>query len=112
MIGTADGIAEYFLPGSSTGSGFDQVKIYPNPVRPDFIGYITIEGLLDNALVKICDSEGNLVKELGSSLNGVVKWDGTNIAGANVNSGVYYVFMSQKGENASEANVGKVVIVR
>lgn len=112
MIGTADGIAEYFLPGSSTGSGFDQVKIYPNPVRPDFIGYITIEGLLDNALVKICDSEGNLVKELGSSLNGVVKWDGTNITGANVNSGVYYVFMSQKGENASEANVGKVVIVR
>lgn len=112
MAATTDGIAEYFVPGAATGENFDNVKIYPNPVRPDFIGYITIEGLHDNSLVKIVDSEGNLVKELGCPLNGSVQWDGTNITGAMVNSGVYFVFMSRSGENATEANVGKIVVVK
>lgn len=112
MIATMDGLAEYFVPGASSGDNFDQVKIYPNPVRPDFVGYITIEGLLDNSLVKIVDSEGNIVKELGSPFNGLVRWDGTNITGAKVNSGVYFVFMSRSGEGAGEANVGKVLVVK
>lgn len=112
MFGTMNGLAEYFVPGASSGDNFDQVKIYPNPVRPDFVGNITIEGLLDNTLVKIVDAEGNLVKELGSPLDGVVRWNGTNLTGAYANSGVYFVLMSRQGEGANEANVGKIVIVK
>ena len=112
MFGTMNGLAEYFVPGASSGDNFDQVKIYPNPVRPDFVGNITIEGLLDNSLVKIVDSEGNLVKELGSPMDGVVRWNGTNLTGAYANSGVYFVLMSRQGEGANEASVGKIVIVK
>lgn len=112
MIATFDGLAEYFVPGASSGQGFDAVKAYPNPVRPDFVGYITIEGLMDNSLVKIVDSDGNLVKELGVPYSGIARWDGTNLTGAKVNSGVYFVFMSRSGENASEANVAKILVVK
>lgn len=112
MIGTMDGLAEYFVPGASSGNDFDMVKIYPNPVRPDFVGYVTIEGLLDNSLIKIIDSEGNIVRELGSPMAGIVRWDLTTISGAKANSGVYFVMMSRAGENASEANVGKIVVIK
>lgn len=112
MIGTMNGLAEYFMPAASSDNAFDRVKIYPNPVRPDFVGNITIEGLLDNTLVKIVDSEGNLVKELGSSMGGSVSWNGTTLTGSHANSGVYFVLMSRQGEGANEANVGKIVIVK
>lgn len=112
MVSTKPAYAEYFPPGSSTGNNFDAVKIYPNPVRPDFMGWITIEGLVDNALVKIVDAAGNLVKELGHSVGGVVQWDGTNVTNAKVNSGVYYVMMSNTDSEASVANVGKLLVVK
>lgn len=112
MVATSYGLAEYFAPGASSGAGFDAVKVYPNPVRPDYAGWITIEGLLDNSLVKIVDASGALVRELGSPDSGKVQWDGTNTAGAKVNSGVYFVFMSRNGEGASEANVARILVVK
>lgn len=112
LLSTKTSYAEYFPPGSSTGKDFDAVKIYPNPVRPDYHGWITIEGLIDNSLIKIVDASGNIVKELGHSVGGVVQWDGTNTANARVNSGVYYVMMSNTDVDASVANVGKVLVVK
>lgn len=109
MIGSMNGLAEYFVPGASAGENFDQVKIYPNPVRPDFVGYITIEGLVDSTPVKIVDSEGNTVKELGTPKAGIVRWNGTDLNGAYVKSGVYFVKMNHQG---TEAGVGKIVIVK
>ena len=32
---------------------FSDVYAYPNPVRPDYTGWITIKGLMDNSLVKL-----------------------------------------------------------
>jgi len=112
MASTLNGIAEYFLPGSSSGTNFDRVKAYPNPVRPDYLGWITIEGLEDNALVKIVDASGNLVRELGHSEGGSIQWDGTNMSNVKVNSGVYYVFMSSATEDNSGSNVTKILIVK
>lgn len=112
FISTDKGYAEYFQPGSSDGSVFTEVKAYPNPVRPDYVGWITIEGLVDNCLVKIVDAAGNLVKELGHSAGGKVLWDGTNITNAKVNSGVYYIMSTSAGEGTSEANVGKILVVK
>ncbi len=112
VVSTVKGYAEYFIPGSSTGTDFDAVKVYPNPVRPDYTGWITIEGLIDNALIKIVDAQGTIVKELGSSVGGVIQWDGTNMSNTKVNSGVYYVCMSSATEGVSEANVAKILVVK
>lgn len=113
LISTKAAYAEYFPPGSSTGNNFEGVKAYPNPVRPDYSGWITIEGLPDNSLIKITDAAGNLVKEIGHSVGGVVQWDGTNLTHAKVNSGVYYILMSgSDGGDATIANVGKILVVK
>lgn len=110
MMSTEKGVAEYFIQGSSASDDKAELKAYPNPVRPDYYGWITIEGVADNSLVKIVDSAGNLVKELGRAENGVIQWDGTNHQQRRVRSGVYYIFTS--GTNGdSSSNSGKIVVV-
>lgn len=112
LISTDKGIAEYFPSGSSSaGENLDEVKAYPNPVRPDYLGWITIEGLTEGATVKIIDSGGGLVRELGPAENGTVQWDGTNIAFKRVGSGVYYV-LAASGSDGKFAKVTKILVVR
>lgn len=113
MISTDAGLAELFLSGNA-GGGDDSsdVKIYPNPVRPDYYGYVTIEGVEDGALVKITDHAGNLVKELGFAEGGTTQWDVTNLYMKRVPSGVYYVLASG-GPNGSGgfSSAGKILVV-
>lgn len=68
----------------------DNVYAYPNPVRPDYTGPITITGLTYNADVKIVTSSGALVNS-GRSTGGSYTWDGCDLNGKRVASGVYMV---------------------
>lgn len=112
MIGTAMGLAEYYIRGNGLGDAEeDAVKVYPNPVRPEYSGYVNIEGLPDKSLVKIVDASGNLVKELGVVAGGKGQWDVTNLAFKRVSSGVYFVLSSSADTNGSFANVGKVLVI-
>lgn len=89
----------------------ESVRAYPNPVRPDYFGYVTIDGLGEDALVKICDAAGNLVKELGPAQGGEVKWDITNHSNVRVKTGVYFVLASSGAGDTNLANVTKVMVV-
>lgn len=110
LIATSEGIAEYYLSADASGDGDSDLKIYPNPVRPDYFGYVTIEGLPDRSLVKIVDASGNIVKEMGP-VSGDVQWDVTNHQYKRVSSGVYFVLASA-GENESAfSTVGKILVV-
>lgn len=110
MISTDKGLCELFLNGSSDSSD-SGVKAYPNPVRPDYYGYVTIEGLEQDAMVKIVDTAGNLIKEVGQSYNGTIEWDVTNIFSKRVPGGVYFVVASN-GPNADSYNkVAKILVV-
>jgi hypothetical protein len=62
-------------------------------------------------LVKIVDSGGNLVKELGIASGGEAKWDVTNTAFKRVSSGVYFVLSSTDENGGSLSNVGKVLVI-
>ncbi|MBD5357766.1 MAG: hypothetical protein HDR88_12295 [Bacteroides sp.] len=110
LISTSEGIAEYLLTAEASGSTESDLKIYPNPVRPDYFGYVTIEGLPDRSLVKIVDASGNIVKEFGP-VSGDVQWNVTNHQHKRVSSGVYFVLASS-GENESAfSSVGKILVV-
>ena len=111
LISTAKGLAEFFPSGSASGEDYDSVKVYPNPVRPDYLGWITIEGLIEGSIVKIVDASGSLVRELGPAEGGIVQWDATNLNYKRVGSGVYYVLASTSGEE-SLAKVAKILVVR
>lgn len=112
LASTDYGIAEYFISGANYGSESDQkVNIYPNPVRPDYLGWITIEGVPDGAVVKILDSSGGLVKELDRAEGGLTRWDATNRDNRRVKTGVYFVAASASSDSGGFSNVGKVLVV-
>lgn len=110
-MGTAKGLCKYMSDAVAGAERYDNVVAYPNPVRPDYFGYVTIEGLMDKSLVKIVDASGNLVKELGVSNGGMLTWDVTNMRGERVRTGVYYIAASNAAEGKSDAAVGKILVV-
>ncbi|MCU4155207.1 T9SS type A sorting domain-containing protein [Carboxylicivirga sp. A043] len=109
FIGTAKGIVSYKAKAIEGEGSFNKVYAYPNPVRNDFIGEITITGLMENSIVKITSISGKLVHET-TSLGGKAYWDGTNFKGEKVKTGVYLVYAS--GEDAAQSAVAKILIVR
>lgn len=112
MIGTSAGIAEYFLPVSGgKGESGSAVKVYPNPVAPDYYGYVTIEGLEDDALVKIVDAAGKVVREVGPASGGKALWDAAGVDLKRVGSGVYYILASSGSSEGNFSEVGKVLVM-
>ena len=90
-IATDNGLCSYTAPvSSSDGMTKDNVYAYPNPVRPDYQGAITITGLDNDADVKILTANGSLVNE-GKASGGQYKWYGLDRDGRRVASGVYMV---------------------
>ncbi len=104
-FGTNYGLGAFASDQSPGMEDFNSVRAYPNPVRPDYYGVITIDGLMSDSLVKITDAQGNVVYT-GESTGGMMTWDGTNFNGRRVPSGVYYVMASQDGQ--SDGPKGKV----
>jgi len=91
FIGTDNGLCSYTAPiPQGDGMTKDNVYAYPNPVRPDYRGAVTITGLDEDADVKILTSSGSLVSE-GRASGGQYKWYGLDRDGRRVASGVYMV---------------------
>lgn len=109
-IGTDQGLVEYKSDSSPAEDDFSNVYAYPNPVRPDFTGWITIKGLMENSLVKIADSVGNVFYTTKSE-GGMVTWDGCNTSGERVKSGVYYVFASRSADGEDTMGVVTKILV-
>ena len=87
----------------------DNVSVYPNPVTPDHTGDIMITGLAMKSSVKITTSNGALVSE-GVSSGGTYTWNGCDLSGHRVASGVYMVLVAK--EDGSKGIVAKVAVVR
>lgn len=111
FIGTKKGTLVYESDAAPSQDDYSDVYAYPNPVRPDYSGHVTVVGLMDNSLVKITDSMGNLVYS-GRSTGGMFVWDGLNSEGSRVNTGVYYVFASQNENDKSSGCVTKILVVK
>ncbi len=110
-IGTDKGLCSYTGNFSNTGNGMtkDNVWAYPNPVKPNYTGAITITGLDNNASVKIVTSNGVLVNE-GTASNGEYKWYGINKDGKRVASGIYMVEVATS--DGEKGVVCKIAIVK
>lgn len=111
FIGTKKGTLVYESDATPSKSDYSNVYAYPNPVRPDYGGYITVAGLMDKSLVKIADSMGNVIYS-GRSTGGMFVWNGCNSDGSRVNTGVYYVFASQNEDGSSSGCVTKILVVK
>lgn len=110
-FGLMSGLISYNSTSSPSADDFSEVYAYPNPVRPDYTGYITITGLMDNSLVKITDAAGNVVHQTRSE-GGMAIWDGYDSNHNRAKSGVYFVFASQNANDKATGAVTKIMIVR
>ena len=109
IIGTDKGVVA--LRGSATEgmNNFSKIYAFPNPVRPEYSGVITITGLMTQSNVKITDVAGKLVYET-TSVGGQALWDGSNLWGEKVKTGIYLVFVAS--QDGAESGVTKIAIVR
>lgn len=111
FIGTNKGLVSFMSDAVTPLEELDKKNIhaYPNPVKADYNGYISITGLTDNCNVKITDTAGYLINE-GISNGGMYNWNGRNIRGEKVVSGIYYVLVYDQEGNESVAT--KILITR
>lgn len=109
FIATGKGIVSY--RSGATAAAFAhaaRIKVFPNPVHPGFEGMVGITGLARDAIVKITDLSGRLVKELAAE-GGTVAWDLTDRQGRRPATGIYMVFSATA--DGSETLVGKLAII-
>ena len=107
-FGTTQGLMEYSSGYTAPSDDYNNVRIYPNPIRPDYYGDVTIDGLMAGSQVKILSASGALVAILEAE-GGAVKWSAMN-SGKRVPAGVYHVLADS--ENQKGKPVGKIVVIR
>jgi len=108
FIGTDMGMVSYKALATEGNPSYNKIYAYPNPVRENYSGDIIITGLMENSTIKIVDVSGNLVFET-TSVGGRAVWNGHNLHGEKVKTGVYIVFVSN--EDGSEKATTKILVI-
>ncbi len=108
FFGTDAGIISYMGEAHDGSRFYENVVVYPNPVREGYEGKVAIKGLVEETTVKITDISGNIVFET-ESLGGQALWDGTNFAGQRVATGVYLIFLSNS--DGSQSHITKLLFI-
>ncbi len=98
----------------ATGLSIEPAKDYdiicfPQPFYPGIDDFLSIEGLASNTDLRILTINGQLVKDI-TTKSRKTQWDGTDINGKYVESGVYLIVASSTGEDKS--GVAKIAIIR
>ncbi len=109
FFATEKGIMAFFSTATNFDNEMKEVKVFPNPVRPDYEGNITIDGLAYDSNVKITDIQGNIVYET-SSEGGRAIWNGKRFDGERPSTGVYLIYVTTKDGSADD--VKKITFIR
>lgn len=109
-IGTDKGLLCYRTDSSEPEETFsEEIYAFPNPVKPDYEGVITVTGLVYDTDIKITDTSGRVVTS-GKSIGGTFCWDGKNSYGRKVPTGIYFVMASNP--EGKEGIVTKITVIR
>ena len=106
---TNNGLVAYNGTSTAPEDDLENVYAFPNPVRPNFSGNVTIDGLTAKANIKITDITGNLVFETTSE-GGSIQWDTTAFGKYKVASGVYLILVTSDDNLLTK--VTKIMIIR
>ena len=109
FIQTGHGIVSYRGSATEPAETLNSITISPNPVRPDFSGTVGINGLTDNATVKVLDAGGQLVYETRSQ-GGTATWNLRDYRNRPAQTGVYLIVVVTA--DGTEGLAGKLAVVR
>ncbi|GAB4042443.1 hypothetical protein GCM10028774_54570 [Spirosoma jeollabukense] len=108
-VGQPNGLISYQGLATEPADTLKKLTIFPNPVRPDFTGTVGINGLTENATVKILDAGGQLVYETRSQ-GGTAAWNLRDYRNRQAQTGVYLVVVVTS--DGTESLAGKLAVVR
>lgn len=103
------GMVSLRVDASFEDETYESTTVFPNPVKPDYFGPVTIQGIRYDSDVKITDVAGNLVYKTTSN-GGTATWNGKTINGEDVASGVYLIWTATN--TGKSKKVGKVTVIR
>lgn len=108
FFGTSSGLVSYQSDAVNANETYENVHAYPNPVHKDYNGIITITGLIKDTHVKITDLNGNLICQTISN-GGIATWDGKNINGNKVSTGIYLVICAN--QDGTQNTITKIMVI-
>lgn len=108
IIATDRGLLAFRSTATGGDPTYSEVYAYPNPVRRDYTGPIAVKGLAANSSIRITDINGNLVFKTIAE-GGQAIWNGKNMQGDRVQTGVYLVFSADT--EGTETNITKIMVV-
>jgi hypothetical protein len=108
-FGTAKGVQSIRGDATTGEDKFTNVYTFPNPVREDFTGNVTIKGLMRDSQIRITDISGNLVYQTASD-GGLATWDLKTYNGRRVATGVYLVFCASS--DGEQSCVTKMLVIK
>ena len=110
LIGTDKGLCAYDgqATQAETELSDDNLKVYPNPVRPEHRQGVTLTGLTLDADIKVVSTGGQVVAA-GTSNGGSFTWDACGLDGTRVKPGVYYFLISTA--DGKKGGTAKVVVI-
>ena len=108
FIITDKGLVSYRTNATYEDPDYANTIVFPNPVKPNYFGPITIQGIRYDSDVKITDVAGNLIYKTTSN-GGTATWDCKNLSGQKVATGVYFIWTATNEGNGKK--VGKVLIL-
>lgn len=109
FMATDEGIVSFVSDATNGQLANNCSTVYPNPVRENYSGPISITGLMRDSEVRITDAGGNLVNRMISN-GGTAIWDGRNTDGIRVATGVYFALVVD-AESDSKC-VSKILVVK
>ena len=109
FFATDKGLISYRGSATMGSDEFRDVYVYPNPVRENYTGEITIRGLVSDVNVKITDISGNIVYETQAK-GGQATWNGKDFSGKRPSTGVYLVFCTN--DDGSKTYITKLLFIK
>ncbi len=109
-FGTEKGLASLSTVAVAPVRSIAELKVYPNPFELPPAAPLTVDGLVAGSSLKVFTIDGVLVKAVDSPGGRIGFWDGTDLRGEGVSSGVYIVIgYSQDG---TEVGSAKIAVIR
>ncbi len=108
FIGTGNGLISFQTDAAESNNVYADVYAYPNPVRENYNGVITIVGLINKTQVKITDLNGNLIYQTISN-GSIATWDGKDFHGRKVNTGIYFAICAN--EDGTQNTITKIMVI-
>lgn len=109
FFATQNGLVAYHGNATEPATELSDIKVYPNPVRPEYTQEVRMTGFTDESVIKITDINGRLLHST-KSIGGMATWKCTNLDGNRATSGVYIVWATNA--DGTEKAVAKILVVK